>query len=188
MTYFRLWLLCIYSFFLCFTPSIQADDEPVIVIGAGIAGLSAARELKTQGIPVILLEARNRPGGRISTFREWGADMELGAAWIHEYEGNPLTALCRRFNVSIKDNDYRNNVFIDQDGKRLAGSESIGRLSDSMMSFRARCLDFERTLDQDISVVEAMEQLLPGLSSFDRLAANWWVSWDLETDNGSDTR
>jgi len=42
----------------------------VIVIGAGIAGLAAAQQLQQFGLEVIVLEARDRVGGRIATFRK----------------------------------------------------------------------------------------------------------------------
>jgi lysine-specific histone demethylase 1 len=41
----------------------------VVVIGAGIAGLAAAQQLKSFGMEVVVLEARDRVGGRIATFR-----------------------------------------------------------------------------------------------------------------------
>ena len=64
----------------------QAD---VIVIGGGIAGLAAARALARKKFHVILLEARDRLGGRILTqrFKGWERPVELGAEFIHE--GNP---------------------------------------------------------------------------------------------------
>ena len=56
----------------------------VIVVGAGAAGLSAARELSAAGIEVILLEARQRSGGRIHTVSSSaGVPVELGAEFIH---------------------------------------------------------------------------------------------------------
>ena len=42
-----------------------------------------------------MLEARDRIGGRIDTLREGGVILDLGASWIHGYDGNPLTALAR---------------------------------------------------------------------------------------------
>ncbi len=58
----------------------------VIVVGAGVAGLSVAAELSRRGLTVILLEARERLGGRVHTERPrgWREPVELGAQFVHE--------------------------------------------------------------------------------------------------------
>ncbi len=82
--------------------SAITDSLPrVIVIGAGIAGLTAARLLHDTGFPVTVLEARNRIGGRIWTARQMGVQSELGASWIHRAEFNPLTPLCRHLGIPL---------------------------------------------------------------------------------------
>jgi len=55
----------------------------VVVIGAGFAGLIAARELGHAGLDVLVLEARDRVGGRTWTDRRLGHDLELGGTWVH---------------------------------------------------------------------------------------------------------
>jgi len=59
-------------------------EEPVIIVGAGIAGLAAATRISQAGLPVVLLEARNRIGGRIFTQRDSsGYAIEFGAEFVH---------------------------------------------------------------------------------------------------------
>ena len=61
------------------------NNADVIIIGAGISGLVAARELCRAGQRVIILEARNRCGGRIHTLsqQEFPVIAETGAEFIH---------------------------------------------------------------------------------------------------------
>jgi len=67
-------------------------------MGAGVSGLAAAREMVDSDYDVIVLEARDRLGGRIhsdaSSFP--GTVLDLGAAWIHGRDGNPLSEIARR--------------------------------------------------------------------------------------------
>lgn len=63
----------------------------LLVVGAGIAGLSAARYATAQGLRVVVLEARERVGGRIWTSDDWpDVPVDLGASWIHGTDGNPV--------------------------------------------------------------------------------------------------
>ena len=70
--------------------------ERVIVVGAGMAGLVAARLLHDSGFAVTVLEARDRLGGRTWTDDSLGAPLDLGGSWVHGVEGNPLTLWCEQ--------------------------------------------------------------------------------------------
>jgi len=61
----------------------DSDSADVIVVGAGFAGLVAARELRSAGRTAIVLEARERLGGRVWTQERLGRMIELGGAWVH---------------------------------------------------------------------------------------------------------
>lgn len=71
---------------------MSSDTADVLIIGAGAAGLAAARELSVAGLTVIVLEARDRIGGRINTHRDPSSPIpiELGAEFIH---GKPAELL-----------------------------------------------------------------------------------------------
>jgi monoamine oxidase len=85
----------------------------VIVVGAGLAGLTVADELGRRGFAVTMLEARDRVGGRCHTVE--GVDM--GAHWIHGTEGNPVTGLARRFGLPT--------VFVGGDSTFTGGWEAL---------------------------------------------------------------
>ncbi|GEP03318.1 flavin monoamine oxidase family protein [Methylobacterium oxalidis] len=72
-------------------PLPSASD--VIVIGAGAAGIAAARRLLERGVRVAVLEARPRVGGRALTTSLRGHAIDLGAHWLHAGPINPLVAL-----------------------------------------------------------------------------------------------
>lgn len=68
--------------------------KSVIIIGGGIAGLAAAKELATAGMSITVIEAQNRFGGRIRTVEHSGVPIELGAEFVHGLS-RPLVAAIR---------------------------------------------------------------------------------------------
>lgn len=76
--------------------SSGVPDGRVLVIGAGVAGLAAASALRNAGRQVVVIEARERIGGRTWTADFGGAPVDLGAAWIHGTRGNPVADFARR--------------------------------------------------------------------------------------------
>ena len=66
----------------------------VVVIGAGAAGIGAARRLANSRLSVLVLEARDRPGGRAHTLTgRSGAAIDLGCGWLHSADRNPWAAI-----------------------------------------------------------------------------------------------
>jgi monoamine oxidase len=83
----------------------------VLIIGAGLSGLETARLLRQRKVETIILEARNRTGGRIwSVKSKNGHVFDMGAAWIHGINGsilsglwsNPLWDLVREANIPTR--------------------------------------------------------------------------------------
>lgn len=68
-------------------------SKKIIILGAGVAGLAAAKYFKDRNITVTIIEAQDKIGGRLRTDRSQGIAFDEGASWIHGPTGNPLTSL-----------------------------------------------------------------------------------------------
>lgn len=85
----------------------RAAGRRVAVIGAGMAGLAAARALADAGADLRVFEARDRIGGRVWTSRLWpDQSVDMGASWIHGVTDNPLTELAKKANAFQSPFDY----------------------------------------------------------------------------------
>jgi monoamine oxidase len=89
---------------------ISGIPGTVLVIGAGFAGLAAARALVDAGRDVIVLEARDRTGGRAHTVPFGGAVADLGPSWIHGVTNNPMVQLAAEGGVEPIAFDYDNEI------------------------------------------------------------------------------
>ena len=98
----------------------SSDDKRIIVVGAGLAGLSCAYELDQAGLNVILIEARSRPGGRVRTYRDPFADnlyAEMGAEYVDSTD-NLVKQYCNKFGLKVLPAKQYDGVYIR--GRRLS--------------------------------------------------------------------
>lgn len=106
-----------------------ADDEGarerVVVVGAGVSGLAAARALKEAGRRVTVLEGRERIGGRVVTSRAW-ADLpcDLGASWIQGARNNPIADLAEAWGLPTKATDPDAATVLRPGGRRVTDEEA----------------------------------------------------------------
>lgn len=135
----------------------------VLVIGAGIAGLAAAHRLKAFGFDVLVLEARNRIGGRVWTDNSLGAPVDLGASWIHGKGSNPLWHLAEKLGYRTITTDYSNAVVFDELGNEFDAT-TIARCSSRAREVIGNIRQFADALEQDISVKEALSCVLTKLA------------------------
>jgi len=156
----RTFLAGLAAYPLVMNTKLQAASTPtVLIIGAGIAGLAAARALTAQGIKVTLIEGRERIGGRIHTSHVWpNLPMDLGASWIHGQKQNPITALAnaaqaKRVVTSYDSSELYIDVRLKQLGVKGTNEASIEKLV-------TQALNKAANLDEDISVKAAVERVL----------------------------
>ena len=116
----------------------QTDDKRIMVVGAGLAGLSCAYELDRAGYNVILIEARSRPGGRVRTYRDPFADnlyAEMGAEYVDSTD-DLVHQYCKDFDLKVLPAKQYDGVYVR--GNRLS-MKGLKSGDDS--------LPFEGTLD-----------------------------------------
>ncbi|NQW12408.1 MAG: FAD-dependent oxidoreductase [Alphaproteobacteria bacterium] len=92
----------------------------VLVVGAGISGLGAARSLVNQGADVVVLEAKPHIGGRLHTDYSLGAPFEVGAGWIHGPSGqNPVKQLADAVGAKTVVTEDDDLIVFDADGEEI---------------------------------------------------------------------
>jgi monoamine oxidase len=93
----------------------------VIVIGGGFAGVTAAREAAQRGRSVLLLEARDRIGGRTWTAPWAGGSIEYGGAWVHWHQPHTWSEISRGgLDVEVSEDAESASWFVD--GERRSGT------------------------------------------------------------------
>lgn len=111
-------------------------NQRIVIVGAGAAGLAAARELSRAGREVVVLEARERIGGRVFTYKHKhdAAPIELGAEFIHG-KSPELWQIATAANLQLYETSQRHWYF--QNGQVSKSGEfwgTIERLMDDMKS------------------------------------------------------
>ena len=97
-------------------------SKKVVVVGAGFAGLVAARELQLAGIDVEVVEARDRIGGRAWTDERMGAKLELGATWVHWHQPHIWSEITR-YGQGIYSSPHVDTAYWISAGKVHSGTE-----------------------------------------------------------------
>lgn len=104
--------------------------ERAVVVGAGVAGLAAARQLRTHGFDVAVLDARGRVGGRVHTVDlGGGVSADLGAAWLQQYADNTVAALARELGLAVVATDFTDPLTLSPSGRVTGAAEALDALA-----------------------------------------------------------
>ncbi|XP_065867382.1 lysine-specific histone demethylase 1 homolog 1 [Euphorbia lathyris] len=173
----------------------QAERANVIIVGAGLAGLVAARQLVGMGFKVVILEGRARPGGRVKTRKMKGdgvvAAADLGGSVLTGINGNPLGVLARQLDLPLHKVRDICPLYLP-DGKAI-DSEIDSRVEVSFNKLLDRVCKLRQTMIEEVKSVDV--NLGTALEAFrhaykvaevpqERMLLNWHLA-NLEYANAS---
>ncbi len=174
-------------------PEIGGSDpknygkEKVIVVGAGIAGIAAARYLHDRGFDVKVIEAQHRVGGRMLTASVGGAPVDFGAHWLEggEDKRHPITRIAKRLGVGLVLDDS-GDAWTYYKGKEVSDSkvekdaELFDEVWNSLMEGREE-LDNDVSIERGLQLADyAIEDLAPGASTIGRIYTEVEYGIDLD--------
>lgn len=146
------------------------SSKNVIVIGAGFAGLAAASALQAQGRQVLVLEARDRIGGRVHTISLGGVAVDVGAAWLQQYARNPLARRTEQLGLPTRATDF----------SQPSAAAWDGALPDITLAYERLKL----AIDRNQPLAPSVECYLNTLSSAERRAAGYAIDANLILEAG----
>ncbi|XP_028796149.1 polyamine oxidase 2 [Neltuma alba] len=144
----------------------QERSPSVIVIGGGMAGVAAARALHDASFQVVLLESRERLGGRIHTNYSFGFPVDLGASWLHGVcQENPLAPVIGRLglplyrtsgdNSVLYDHDLESYALFDMDGNQVP-QELVKQVGEAFETILQETDNVRKEFSADMSVLRAL--------------------------------
>ncbi|XP_015791892.1 lysine-specific histone demethylase 1A [Tetranychus urticae] len=136
----------------------------VIIIGAGISGLAAAQQLTRFGMEVVVLEARDRVGGRVVTFRKNNFIADLGCVVVNGLGGNPMAVIAKQINMQLNKIKQKcplyesNGATVPKEKDEMVERE-FNRLLEAT-SYLSHTLDLNQVKGCPISLGQALEWVI----------------------------
>ncbi|OMO85492.1 Amine oxidase [Corchorus olitorius] len=167
----------------------------VVIVGAGLAGLVAARQLVSMGFKVVVLEGRTRPGGRVKTRKMKGdgvvAAADLGGSVLTGINGNPLGVLARQMGLPLHKVRDICPLYLP-DGKAVDADidsrveVSFNKLLDRVCKLRQAMIEEVKSVDAPLgTALEAFRSVYKvAEDSQERMLLNWHLA-NLEYANAS---
>ena len=161
------------------------DDDRVydaIIVGAGISGLSAADYLIDNGKDILVLEARDRVGGRIWS-RSWnGITIEEGANWIHTSNGNPLTKFAEKHGFTTYETPL-NSMVVYLNGREINNDEYDYIVNKFWAHIFAKQ---GKGVDESLATTISDFKIKKSLSFDDKIVQNYLANSEISNEYGTD--
>jgi monoamine oxidase len=144
----------------------------VAVVGAGFAGMCAARALLAQGRRVVVLDARDRVGGRVKAGRIAGVTVDLGGQWVGARHDR-LSALLADYGIPKTDQFLEGRSLVELSGRRFWGPGDevpLGKATDAAM---ARALERVARLAAEVPLEDPWNA--PKAHAWDRMTVEEWI-------------
>ncbi len=133
--------------------------KKIIIIGAGIAGLAACKQLIEDGFDATILEARSRYGGRIWIDDTLGIKLGLGANWLHGTEGNPLFPIAEKTHAAMATLDPSKFATYDNSNKLIPITDKKN-FDERFEKFLAQAQDYALNQPHDITLADALSHFI----------------------------
>ena len=164
----------------------EPDVERVIVIGAGMAGLTTANALSHAGVECVVLEARDRVGGRLHTADVGGVPVDMGGSWIHTPVRNPMRRFADQVGVPCRDGSLIGTLvgYDRREQRRLTEDEFHAAFAAGFEGFPSALERLRAELGPAATAAEGIDRFIAeqGLSEAEsrraRVAVRGYVSAD----------
>ena len=138
----------------------MTSDVDVVVVGAGAAGLAAAKTLSRAGRTVTVFEAMNRIGGRAWTETEtFGFPFDRGCAWIHSADRNPMLPVAKENGFTLQQHhDSIDHVWYGRDKFTDAQLKNVKRIQDEIVKANSKAAKSRDGAVSEIRPIRSKEE------------------------------
>jgi polyamine oxidase len=164
---------------------MEGRKKVVVIIGAGSAGVGAARWLLDndvhQSLEIVVLEARERVGGRIHTINDYDCPIDLGAAWLHDHgPQHPISIMCRQLNLTLRKSDDESGEVYDLNGQQYPDrqTERTWELLETVLTKSIKAVQGHSC--EDLSLEDLIFQKVTPKQWEDPVFQSWFAMLDFD--------